>query len=142
MEMQNWYVGAIRDYCRAHDALNMHREGCFAEDVETAIETLGLDEVHHGINAANSPRVMKPLADRKITLNVCPTSNIMLGYANNYAEHLIKILVENGVPVTINTDDLLIFDSSVNQEYLRLYEAGTLTAEQLDQIRYWGLYGE
>jgi len=29
--MQNWYVGAIRDYCRAHDALNLRREGCFAE---------------------------------------------------------------------------------------------------------------
>ena len=113
-----------------------------AEDVEAAIETLGLDEVHHGINAANSPRVMKLLADRKITLNVCPTSNIILGYANSYAEHPIKILVENGVPVTINTDDLLIFDSSVDQEYLRLYEAGTLTAEQLDQIRCRGLYGK
>nr|MCR5187953.1 adenosine deaminase [Treponema sp.] len=81
------------------------------------------------------------LADRKITLNVCPTSNIMLGYAKSYAEHPIKILVENGVPVTINTDDLLIFDSSVDQEYLRLYEAGTLTAEQLDVIRCRGLYG-
>ena len=112
-----------------------------AEDVEAAIETLGLDEVHHGINAVNSPRVMKLLADRQITLNVCPTSNIMLGYANSYAEHPIKILVENGVPVTINTDDLLVFDSSVDQEYLRLYEAGTLTAEQLDQIRCWGIYG-
>ena len=113
-----------------------------AEDVEAAIETLGLDEVHHGIHAATSPRVMKLLADRQITLNVCPTSNIMLGYANSYAEHPIKTLVENGVPVTINTDDLLVFDSSVDQEYLRLYEAGTLTAEQLDQIRCRGLYGK
>ena len=256
MGMQNWYVGAIRDYCRAHDALNIRREGCFAEaqrnhlarfapsfsdtdieefggvegfvnywdklrekycpdavyepelafasyadveadvenaekyfasgyfksidvccgegykpfsdyiplykvaekyhikkrmhvgesgsaeDVEAAIETLGLDEVHHGIHAATSPRVMKLLADRKITLNVCPTSNIMLGYANSYAEHPIKILVENGVPVTINTDDLLVFDSPVDQEYLRLYEAGTLTSEQLDQIRCRGIYGK
>jgi adenosine deaminase len=66
----------------------------------------------------------------------------MLGYANSYAEHPIKILVENGVPVTINTDDLLIFDSSVDQEYLRLYEAGTLTAEELDQIRCRGIYGK
>ena len=254
--MQDWYVGAIRDFCRAHDALNIRREGCFAEagrnhlgrfapsfsdtdieefggvegftkywnalkekycpdaiyepelafasyediepeveraekyfasgyfksmdvccgegykpfsdyiplyrvaekyhikkrmhvgesgsaeDVEAAIETLGLDEIHHGIHAANSSRVMKLLADRKITLHVCPTSNIMLGFANSYVDHPIKILVENGVPVTINTDDLLVFDSPVDQEYLRLYEAGTLTTEQLDQIRCWGLYGK
>ena len=54
-------------------------------------------------------------------------------------EHPIKILVENGVPVTINTDALLVFDTSVDEEYLRLYEAGTLTAEQLDEIRCWGI---
>ena len=110
-----------------------------AEDVEAAIETLGLDEVHHGINAANSPRVMKLLADRKITLNICPTSNIMLNYVNSYKDHPIKILVENGVPVTINTDDLLVFNSSVDEEYFRLYEAGTLSAKQLDEIRLWGI---
>ena len=111
-----------------------------AEDIEEAIDTLGLDEIHHGINASRSPKVMKLLADRKITLNVCPTSNIKLGYAKSYAGHPIKILVENGVPVTINTDDLLVFDSSIDKEYLRLYEAGNLSAEQLDEIRCRGIY--
>ena len=111
-----------------------------AEEIEEAIDTLGLDEIHHGINAVHSPKVMKLLADRKITLNVCPTSNIKLGYAKSYAEHPIKILVENGVPVTINTDDLLIFDSSIDEEYQHLYDAGTLTAEHLDEIRCWGIF--
>ena len=49
------------------------------------------------------------------------------------------MLVDNGVRVTINTDDLLIFDSSVANEYLRLYCAGTLSTEQLDEIRRAGL---
>ena len=125
-----------------HVLKRMHvGESGTAEDVEAAVETLGLDEVHHGIHAATSDRVMKLLADRKITLNVCPTSNIMLGYANSYEDHPIKILVENGVPVTINTDDLLVFNSSVDEEYLRLYEAGTLTAKQLNEIRLRGING-
>jgi len=125
-----------------HVLKRMHvGESGTAEDVEAAVETLGLDEVHHGIHAATSPRVMKLLADRKITLNLCPTSNIMLDYENSYEDYPIKILVENGVPVTINTDDLLIFNSSIDEEYLRLYEAGTLTAKQLDEIRLWGIYG-
>ena len=125
-----------------HVLKRMHvGESGTAEDVEVAVETLGLDEVHHGIHAATSTSVMKFLADRKITLNVCPTSNIMLGYANSYEDYPIKTLVENGVPVTINTDDLLIFNSSIEQEYLRLYEANTLTAKQLDEIRCWGIYG-
>ena len=41
--------------------------------------------------------------------------------------------------IKINTDDLLIFDSTIENEYLKLYRAGTLTAEQLDEIRRAGL---
>lgn len=110
-----------------------------AEDVRRAVEVLGLDEVHHGINAAASGSVMRFLADKGIQLNVCPSSNVMLGYAVSYKEHPIKTLYENGVKVTINTDDLLLFDSSIENEYLRLYQAGALTAEQLDDIRKIGL---
>ena len=110
-----------------------------AEDVRRAVETLGLNEVHHGIHASTSDVVMRFLADNMIPLNVCPSSNVMLGYAPSFKDHPIKVLYENGVRVTINTDDLLIFDSSIENEYLRLYRAGTLTAKQLDEIRKIGL---
>ena len=110
-----------------------------AEDVRRAVEVLGLEEVHHGINAAASVEVMRFLADNRIQLNVCPSSNVMLGYATDYKNHPIKTLYENGIRVTINTDDLLIFNSSIENEYLLLYQAGTLSAEQLNEIRQNGL---
>ena len=110
-----------------------------AEDVRQAVEVLGLSEVHHGISACTSKDTMRFLADNCIQLNVCPSSNVMLGYVKDYRDHPIRVLVENGVRVTINTDDLLIFDSSIENEYLRLYCAGTLSAEQLDEIRRVGL---
>ena len=110
-----------------------------AEDVMRAVELLGLDEVHHGIGAAASKEVMRFLADNKIQLNVCPSSNVMLGYAESYEKHPIKALYENGVKVTINTDDLLLFDSSIENEYLLLYKAGALNPEQLNDIRMQGL---
>lgn len=110
-----------------------------AEDVRRAVEILGLDEIHHGINAASSMEVIRFLADNKIQLNICPSSNVMLGYVKDYIAHPIKILYENGVRVTINTDDLLLFDSSIENEYLLLYKAGLLTAEQLNDIRINGL---
>ena len=110
-----------------------------AEDVRRAVELLGLHEVHHGIHAASSGEVMRFLADNRIRLHVCPSSNVMLGYADSYRDHPVKLLVENGVHVTINTDDLLIFDSSIENEYLLLYESGALTAGQLDEIRRDGL---
>ena len=110
-----------------------------AEDVRKAVDILGLDEVHHGIRAAESKDVMRFLAENKIQLNVCPSSNVMLGYARSYKDHPIKVLYESGVKVTINTDDLLIFDSSIENEYLLLYRAGVLSAEQLNEIRLLGL---
>ena len=113
-----------------------------ADDVRRAVEVLGLDEVHHGIGAAGSKDTMRFLADNHIQLNVCPSSNVMLGYAENFEAHPIKVLVENGVAVTINTDDLLIFDSSIENEYLMLYNAGALTADQLEEIRLRGLAGK
>ena len=56
-----------------------------------------------------------------------------------FKNHPIKILYENGVNVTINTDDLLIFGSSIENEYLLLYRAWTLNAVQLNEIRENGL---
>ncbi len=110
-----------------------------AEDVLEACDVLELQEVHHGIAAAKSKPVMNWLSRNKIQLNVCPTSNIMLGLVKGYKEHPIRILYDYGVPVTINTDDLLIFNQSVSQEYMNLYQSGLMTAEELDDIRMTGL---
>lgn len=106
-----------------------------AEDVRKGIEILELDEVQHGIAAATSPEVMKYLCDNHIRLNITPTSNIKLGRVSSLSNHPVKTLYREGIDVTINSDDVLIFDSDISKEYLRLYEAGTLTAEELDRIR-------
>lgn len=110
-----------------------------AEDVRKGIEILELDEVQHGIAAINSKEVIKYLVDNNIRLNITPTSNVKLGRVKRLSEHPIKELYRCGVNVTINSDDILIFDSDVSKEYLRLYESGALTAEELDHIRTNGL---
>lgn len=134
------YLPLYRKAERYHLVRRMHvGESGSAEDVRRAVETLGLSEVHHGIHAAESDEVMRFLADNRILLHVCPSSNVMLGYAADYETHPIKRLYENGVRVTINTDDLLLFDSPIENEYRLLYRAGTLTAAQLDEIRRIGL---
>ena len=110
-----------------------------ADDVMEAVEELELDEVHHGIAAAQSVQIMKWLANNRIQLNVCPTSNIMLKVVDRYANHPIRRLFDHSVPVTINTDDLLIFNQSISQEYLNLFNSKLLTADELDAIRETGL---
>ncbi len=106
-----------------------------AEEVRRTVEVLDLDEVQHGIGAAESVEVMRWLSKNQIQLNVCPTSNVMLDAVPDLASHPIRILFDNGVPVTINTDDLMIFGQSVSEEYRNLYQAGVFSAETLDDIR-------
>jgi adenosine deaminase len=110
-----------------------------ADDIMMYSEELELDQIQHGIAAAESPQIMNWLAKHKIQLNVCPTSNVMLKNTKDYKSHQIRTLFDYGVPVTINTDDLLIFNSTVSQEYLYLYNAGLMTADELNIIRETGL---
>jgi len=126
---------------RKHGLITKAHVGEFgtADDVMCYAEELELNQIQHGIAAEESPQIMKWLAKHKIQLNVCPTSNIMLGNTVNYQSHQIRQLFDHGVPVTINTDDLLIFNATVSQEYLNLYNAGLMTAEELNTIRETGL---
>jgi len=110
-----------------------------ADDVMEAVEELELNEVHHGIAAAQSIQIMKWLADNKIQLNVCPTSNIMLKLVDSYASHPIRKLFDYAIPITINTDDLLIFNQNISQEYFNLFNCNLMTAKELDTIRETGL---
>jgi Adenosine deaminase len=110
-----------------------------ADDVWRAVEELELDEVQHGIAAAASPAVMRLLAEHRVRLNVCPTSNLMLGRVDRLESHPIRRLFDAGVRVTVNSDDALIFGRSVSEEFLALYRAGIFSAAQLDRIRLDGL---
>jgi adenosine deaminase len=110
-----------------------------AESVKQAVVELELDQVQHGIGAAGSPRVMRFLVDHCIQLNVCPTSNVRMGRALDYETHPIRRLYDHGVRVTVNTDDVTVFDQGVSQEFLNLYRAGNWTAKELDEIRRNGI---
>ena len=106
-----------------------------ADEIRRTVEVLDLDEVQHGIAAVESVEVMRWLSEHQIRLNVCPTSNVMLDAVLDLASHPIRVLYDNGVPVTINTDDLMIFGQSVSEEYRNLYRAGVFSAEELEDIR-------
>ncbi|MEI7500820.1 MAG: adenosine deaminase [Bacteroidota bacterium] len=119
--------------CKAHAG-----EFGSADSVKETVEVLELDVVQHGLGAAASPAVMKWLADHKIPLNICPTSNIKMKRVRSYKTHPIRILFDHGVKVTVNTDDALIFGDGASEQYLKLYKAGVFTAEELDIIRISG----
>lgn len=131
----------IYEKARAHGLrLKAHLgEWGTAEDVIHGVKVLGLDEVQHGIAAAGSKEAIRFLRDNGIRLNITPTSNLLLGRVPSLKQHPIAALYRAGVDVTINSDDILIFDSEVSGEYLSLYCDGALMADELDDIRRNGL---
>ena len=106
-----------------------------AERVRETAEVLGLVEIQHGIAAAESTEVMEWLAEKRIRLHICPSSNVMLGATASLGTHPIRVLFDHGVEVTVNTDDLMIFGQSVSQEYVNLFRAGVFSADELEGVR-------
>jgi adenosine deaminase len=105
------------------------------EHIERTQRVLEIEEIQHGVRAAESKALMNQLRTGRIRLNVCPSSNVALSVARDLSSHQIRILVDNGVRVSINSDDKTIFGKTVSEEYLGLYKARTLEPEELEAIR-------
>ncbi len=123
--------------CKAHAG-----EFGSAGSVRKAVEVLELDEVQHGIGAADSPEVMSWLSNNGIVLHVCPQSNIALKRVRSYKTHPIRILFDHGVKVTVNTDDVMLFNAGNSEQFLKLFNSGLFSAGELDVIRMNGLANE
>jgi adenosine deaminase len=103
--------------------------------MEQTLRVLGLHEIQHGVAAAGSPELVGLLRREHIRLNVCPSSNVALSVAPDLARHPIQALARSGVRVSINSDDKTIFGRSVTGEYRALFQAGTLSGAELEEIR-------
>jgi len=105
------------------------------ENIKIAVELLEVDEVQHGIGAIYSDYVLDLLKERNIRANICPTSNYVLGAVSDLKNHPARKMFDRGLVITINTDDLLLFDSGVSEEFLLLYRIGLFNEDELNQIR-------
>jgi adenosine deaminase len=87
------------------------------DSVRTALDVLGAQRIEHGVRAVEDPELLRRLADTGVTLDVCPTSNVVLGVVPALAEHPLPRLLEAGVPLSLNADDPLFFGSGILAEY-------------------------
>ena len=87
------------------------------EGVRDAIELLGADRIDHGVRAIEDPTLVAWLAEKRIPLGICPTSNLTIGVYRSIQEHPIERLRRAGVPVSVNTDDPALLRASLEGEY-------------------------
>jgi adenosine deaminase len=75
------------------------------------------DRVMHGVRAVEDPRLVARLAEQGTCLDVCPTSNVLLGVVPSIDAHPLPALLDAGVRCSINADDPLLFGPGILAEY-------------------------
>ena len=93
------------------------------ESIWGSVRELQADRIGHGVRAIEDPELMDYLKEHHITLEVNPTSNICLHVYESMAEHPFKKLADYGIPVTINTDDPPLFNTTLSEEYALVAES-------------------
>lgn len=104
------------------------------ESIWGAIEVLGAERIGHGVRAIEDPRLVEHLARHRIPLEISPTSNIRLGVFPSYEEHPLRRLHEAGVPVTVNSDDPPLIDTTLCDELALLATAFGLDDGSIETI--------
>jgi adenosine deaminase len=104
------------------------------QSVWDTLEYLAPDRIGHGVRSIEDPGLVERLAELRIPLEVCPTSNVRTGVYPSYAEHPFVRLREAGVVVTLNSDDPPMFGAWIADEFRVAREAFGLDDEALADV--------
>lgn len=102
--------------------------------VRSALEDLQVARIDHGNRALEDPDLVLELARRQMPLTVCPLSNLRLRVVEDMTAHPLKMMLDRGIMVTVNSDDPAYFGGYVNDNYRAVRQALGLTDAELALI--------
>ncbi|MGO4420175.1 adenosine deaminase [Streptomyces sp. MCAF7] len=102
--------------------------------VRDCLDDLGAQRVGHGVRAAEDPRLLRRLAERGVTCEVCPSSNVALGVYEKPEDVPLRTLYEAGVPMALGADDPLLFGSRLAAQYELAREHHGFTDAELAEL--------
>jgi adenine deaminase len=114
--------------------LGLHRVAHAGEEgppsyVWSALDILKVERIDHGVQSARDPSLMKRLAQDRITLTVCPLSNLKLCVFPQLEQHNLRELLDRGLAATVNSDDPAYFGGYMNENFLQTFAATGLDAQ-------------
>ncbi|MBV2204654.1 MAG: adenosine deaminase [Pseudomonas sp.] len=104
------------------------------EYIWQALDLLKVSRIDHGVRAAEDPKLIARLIEEQIPLTVCPLSNTKLKVFSDMRQHNILDLLEQGVKVTVNSDDPAYFGGYVTENFMALHESLGMTEEQARRL--------
>lgn len=133
----------LSHFNRARDAgwhITVHAgEAAGPESIWQAIRELGAERIGHGVKAVEDPALMAFLAEQRIGIESCLTSNIQTSTVPSLAQHPLKTFLEQGVLASINTDDPAVQGVDIIHEYNVAAPQAGLSREQIRQAQINGL---
>jgi len=115
-------------------------EAAGTDSIWGAIKSLHVERIGHGTRAEEDPTLVDYLAQARIPIEMCPISNVRTGVVDSYQEHPVRRYVEQGLLVTVNTDDPAMFGNSLADEYAALHQSHGLGAGEIRALILNGAY--
>ena len=108
-------------------------EALGADSVSSAIE-LGANRIGHGVRSIEDQKLLSILAEKKIPLELCPTSNLNTRVFDELSEYPIRTFLNAGILITVNTDNTSVSSTSLANEYQKLADTFSLTEDELQAL--------
>jgi adenosine deaminase/aminodeoxyfutalosine deaminase len=124
-------------YARAAKAglrLTNHAGETTGPEAIRAALAIGSERIGHALSAIQDAELIAELKARNIPLELNPTSNVRTGVCASFAAHPLRRLFDEGLLVTVNSDDPAFFGSDLANEYLLAHTEQGFTREELRQL--------
>ncbi|MDW7669002.1 MAG: adenosine deaminase [Bacillota bacterium] len=101
------------------------------KNIVISVEKLFAERIGHGVYAYQDEKVLEYVKNHKIPLEQCLTSNLQTNAVETFEEHPIKSYLDQGVVVTVNTDNMTVSNTDLNKEYVRLIKHQNFTLKDI-----------
>lgn len=103
------------------------------ENIKVAVE-LGAKRLGHGIALIKDNNLMKEVRDRRIGIEMCPTSNLQTKAVNSWSEYPLNTFLDQGLLVSINTDNRTISNTTITKEFIQINEKLGVNEDRIKKI--------
>ncbi len=106
-------------------------EGAGADSIAQALHLCGAHRIGHGVRLGEDPELLAYVNDHRIALECCPSSNVQTGAVESLEKHPLRSYLQQGLRVTVNTDNRLITDTTSAHELLIAHQRCGLGLDEL-----------
>jgi adenosine deaminase len=123
----------------ANVAATIHAGEAFGpESIHQALHYCNANRIGHGTRLFEDPDLMRYVNDFRVPLEICLTSNVQTRAVEDFGEHPLRLYYDEGLVVTLNTDNRLMSATTVTEEYWRAHQHLGFSWEELSHIALYG----